>query len=81
MVIRADSAGGTHQLLNWLVGGVHPARHHRRRLREGSRSDWQISYDPDGHRLTAFATNTTPAGPAANSLTSNCGTAAAPAPG
>ena len=34
--------------------------------------------DLDGHRVTAFATNTAPA--AANSPTSNCATAAAPAP-
>ena len=36
--------------------------------------------DADGHRLTAFATNTTPGGPGRSSPTSNCGTAAAPAP-
>ena len=36
--------------------------------------------DLDGHRLTAFATNTAPAAPAANSPTSNSATAAGPAP-
>ena len=36
--------------------------------------------DPDGHRYTAFATNTRPGGHTANSPTSNCATAAGPAP-
>jgi hypothetical protein len=116
VLIRADSAGGTHELLNWLVGqrlsysvGFTLPDTIADVLAKVPESDWQIAYDADGqprpgaavlevtgllelsrwpagmrvivrrerphpgaqlrltdrdgHRLTAFATNTTPGGP------------------
>jgi hypothetical protein len=116
VLIRADSAGGTHELLNWLVGqrlsysvGFTLPDTIADILASVPESDWQIAYDADGeprpgaavvevtglldlsrwptgmrvivrrerphpgaqlrltdrdgHRLTAFATNTSPGGP------------------
>jgi hypothetical protein len=116
VLVRTDSAGGTHELLNWLVGqrlsysvGFTLPEHIADILATVPESDWQIAYDADGeprpgaavvevtglldlsrwpagirvivrrerphpgaqlrltdrdgHRLTAFATNTRPGGP------------------
>ena len=116
VLVRADSAGGTHELLNWLVGrrlsysvGFTLPDTIADTLATIPETDWQIAYDADGdprpgaavvevtglldlsrwptgmrvivrrerphpgaqlrltdrdgHRLTAFATNTTPGGP------------------
>ncbi len=116
VLIRADSAGGTHELLNWLVGqrlsysvGFTLPDTIAETLAEIPEADWQPAYDADGeprpgaavievtgllelsrwpagmrvivrrerphpgaqlrltdrdgHRLTAFATNTAPGGP------------------
>jgi hypothetical protein len=116
VLVRSDSAGGTHELLNWLVGqrlsysvGFTLPDTIADTLATIPESDWQIAYDADGeprpgaavvevtglldlsrwptgmrvivrrerphpgaqlrltdrdgHRLTAFATNTPPGGP------------------
>jgi hypothetical protein len=116
VLVRSDSAGGTHELLNWLVGqrlsysvGFTLPDTIADTLATIPESDWQIAYDADGeprpgaavvevtglldlsrwptgmrvivrrerphpgaqlrltdrdgHRLTAFATNTAPGGP------------------
>jgi hypothetical protein len=116
VLIRADSAGATHELLNWLVGqrlsysvGFTLSESILDELARIPESAWQSAYDadgeprpgawvlevtglldlsrwpagmrviirrerphpgaqprltdPDGHRLTAFATNTRPGGP------------------
>jgi hypothetical protein len=117
ILVRSDSAGGTHELLNWLVGqrlsysvGFTLPDTIADILATVPESDWQIAYDADGeprpgaavlevtglldlsrwppgmrvivrrerphpgaqlrltdrdgHRLTAFATNSAPGGPA-----------------
>src|SRR4051812_38857700 len=117
ILVRSDSAGGTHELLNWLIGqrlsysvGFTLPDTIADILATVPESDWQIAYDADGeprpgaavlevtglldlsrwppgmrvivrrerphpgaqlrltdrdgHRLTAFATNSAPGGPA-----------------
>jgi len=55
VLIRADSAGGTHELLNWLVGkrlsysvGFTLPDTIADTLAKIPESDWQIAYDADG---------------------------------
>jgi hypothetical protein len=85
ILIRADAAGATHELLNWLVGqrlsysvGFTLPDTITEELAKVPEREWQPAYDADGeprpgaqlrltdrdgHRLTAFATNTAPGGP------------------
>jgi hypothetical protein len=55
VLIRSDSAGGTHELLNWLVGqrlscsvGFTLPDTLADTLATIPESDWQIAYDADG---------------------------------
>ena len=75
VLVRTDSAGGTHELLNWLVGqrlsysvGFTLPEHIADILATVPESDWQIAYDVDGEPRPGaaapdYATSVARAGP------------------